>query len=400
MAISIISQPESPNIIGNTTEFVVLSNNIALANFKYVFDVYIGADLIARVKRTPAPNGRGYFDLSNIGWQNIENDGDNLESQTLPAYLMTSGFVTFELEFGEEYGTPATIYSNLASANNLYSLKGSLDYIEYVNYDPTDYVISLGGTPANLFLTNMPREVSVGLDQKQWLNFYRDAVTGGLAADDMKVITYDQAGNELGEWTINLNTIPQSSIQVVRAGVGPDQLNSYDPPTYLIDGVQPIITDDTYRYEIYIMENVGTTPLTEVFTFIIDRRCYRESRTFYFKNAFGVYESVQFNGIREQQVAISKESFTRARELGESAQTYRRFDTDLFIGRKRRFNITSNYITQEVSEWLIDLFTSYDVFVVEDGQQIAVRIVNSSYTALTRNNARLINAELTYEYTY
>lgn len=393
MAITIVTEPDSPQIAKNTIEFVVTSDNVAEPNFKFVFDIKLGATLIARVKKTPAPSGSGYFDLSSLAWHNMTDNGDNLTARTIPVYEPTFTFKNFGVFFGEEYGATPVIYPELEDTS-VDVIRGHLDYLDYVDYDPLEYNID-NTTGENKFLTLMPRDIRIGINQYQWINFYRTATN----ADYMVVVTYDQFGAEIETFVIHLATSETVEPILIRLEVGPDQMNDFTGAAF-IEGASPVITDEVFSYDVYIRQEIGTDRLSEIFTFNIDRKCYRESRTFYFRNSFGAYESVQFNGIREQQINAEKNSYTRTRALGETPQTYRRFKTDLNIKRTKRFSITSNYITPEESEWLKDLFASYDVYITQGDSYVAVRITDQSYEPVTRNNTRMINAEFTYEYTY
>ncbi len=67
MAITVNSIPEQYASLHDDLWFVATSTNVASSNFKYVFDIYVDAVLVARIKQFPdVISNKGIFNAGNI----------------------------------------------------------------------------------------------------------------------------------------------------------------------------------------------------------------------------------------------------------------------------------------------------------------------------------------------
>ena len=132
MAITINSIPANYSSMHDPLWFVVTSTNTGQTNFKYICDVYINNNLVARLKSFPQPsNSKGVFDVSAIirsYWNSYFKPTVSLP--TAFSYTGSDIYVDFEIRFGEEYG--GTTYLNLVS-----STKRAYNYIQDYLYTPS-----------------------------------------------------------------------------------------------------------------------------------------------------------------------------------------------------------------------------------------------------------------------
>lgn len=116
MAITINSTPETYPSAHDSLYFVVTSDNVAEAGFKYVFDVFISSTLVARIKLFPDPvNAKGIFNAAGVVRDYLTNYFKPNTTQTAFAYTGNEVYINYEIRFGEEYG--GATYTNLASGH-------------------------------------------------------------------------------------------------------------------------------------------------------------------------------------------------------------------------------------------------------------------------------------------
>jgi len=82
MAITVQSSPSAFSSAHDALYHVVTSSNVANSNFKYVFDLSIGGNLVATIKAFPDTGGYGIFDASPIV-RNYFDSGFNPATNTV-----------------------------------------------------------------------------------------------------------------------------------------------------------------------------------------------------------------------------------------------------------------------------------------------------------------------------
>ncbi len=132
MAIVINSSPDIYSSLHAPLWYVVGSNNNLQTNFKYVCDVYVGGNLVARLKSYPQPvSTKGIFNVSSIirnYWASYFKP--DIVTPSAFSYTGSDIYVDFEIKFGEEYD--GTTYTNLAT-----STKRAYNYVQDYLYTPT-----------------------------------------------------------------------------------------------------------------------------------------------------------------------------------------------------------------------------------------------------------------------
>ncbi len=132
MAIVINSSPDIYSSLHAPLWYVVGSNNNLQTNFKYVCDVYVGGNLVTRLKSYPQPvSTKGIFNVSPIirnYWASYFKP--NITIPSTFSYTGSDVYVDFEIKFGEEYD--GTTYTNLVT-----STKRAYNYVQDYLYTPT-----------------------------------------------------------------------------------------------------------------------------------------------------------------------------------------------------------------------------------------------------------------------
>ena len=110
MAINIAQQPTTPNCTYTNLVYQVTSSNATEPQFQYVMDVYVSgsATRLARIRQFPNQLNQAVFDPSRIMNDNLEYSTLLTPTVTYVVNDVTDTIKTFDVQFGEEYGTSAT----------------------------------------------------------------------------------------------------------------------------------------------------------------------------------------------------------------------------------------------------------------------------------------------------
>jgi len=177
MALSLLTYPGDYSAVTNEMLFVVseptkTADPTTYPNYKFVLDVYVGSDLVGRLKANPDPtNFLGIFDVSRI------------LRYYVPEYRLKANYsnptetydidVSYHVEVGEEYSD--TTYTNLItdSTRTCYKTYSERPYLT------TDVVSNKFGTAA---FSNMPADLVGFKDDKWTLIPFINNVTGVVDA--------------------------------------------------------------------------------------------------------------------------------------------------------------------------------------------------------------------------
>ena len=366
MAITIVKHPVAFVPAYNDINYIVSSTNTAQPNFKYIADIYIGADMI-RVSANIDPNyTNGYFNIGRIVESYISSDIDkssgfqeNINSHT-----------TFVVKFGEEYGATPVVYADLtvASFRNIYN--AVFDFIPFINYNYTDHVANTL-SPSGL-LTNMPSIVDIGISEDAWI--YGIAETNGEIAF-AEVVTYNASSGVIQTVLIQNS----NSYDFVRFGCGTSNLNTI-ASSGVVSGALPIYTSSVAYYEVRFLSGFGQVTTTKQ-TYLVNDVCTRNNTyRFHFLNKLGGFDSFTFYRASTKTSSINRSSYKKvasiplsASTIGYSANSRGRVDFD--VKSSDNIKALSDWINEETMAWLDELFTSPEVYLDDaDSGLIAVNI--------------------------
>lgn len=148
----------------------------------------------------------------------------------------------------------------------------------------------------------------------------------------------------------------------------------------------------------------GYVPVSEIFQFNIDEDCnFFDNRQIMFKNRYGVWDYFTFKYYRSEAVDIERENYGRTNiswgtnnpiktNYSRGLNTYRTKLTEAHIVR-------SGFLNQPDFVWLEELYTSDDVFLIEnDGTLFPINITSTNFVRKNKGNRSIIDVELTYVY--
>lgn len=393
MAITINSQPSSYSSMHSPLYYVVTSDNTSETNFKYVCDVYVGGNLVARLKSFPQPtNSKGIFDVSRIVrdyWSSYFKP--TISTPTAFSYIGSDIYVNYVLQFGEEYD--GTTYLNLEE----------VDTFAY-NFYP-DYFRSgiSGGYYGNDGLVNS-RGIFITNRDKLQLQF--DA--NKLASQRMFVPYLASEQNEDFDFNIQV-TVYNGSTSTMYEGavvtdrdyimvdVSPSAINSYLGTS--------AITSSTVFYDVEMKEDTGSMDYVRV-----NLDCFPRSESFnlHFLNSLGGYDTMLFPLVNRQSRTGTKKTFSALEyELNTSTNAMDRKNSNgVLYGGATQFwgeqsiamKLTSNWVNQTDYTWLKELIYSPEVYIeVVSNTFIPVTITDSAWQEKKNYQDKQFNLELNVE---
>jgi hypothetical protein len=263
----------------NDMFFVVDSTNKALTNFKYVFDVYVDAALVARVKVFPDPQYQ--YGLLNVGpiirsyLNSLHFEGRNqfMTAKSADGYFKKS----YQIKYGEEYGTPPTIYTNLVT---------STTYTAYNYYNSilqNSLTARLDGFENN-FLRTQSTPIKVSLSDNYFINYWNTSLFRNFT-----ISTYNAAGTKLDEVDAT------GTSELLEMNIGPLGINA--------------------TFGMKITDQVSYYIITYGFkrSLRIDIDCWPKypNQTLVFLNRLGGYETAHFRFKSRRTISTEKKTFGR-----------------------------------------------------------------------------------------
>lgn len=402
MAITILQEPQKFTPAYNEQWFVASTTNQAQANFKFVVDiVFLGdATYTRRIKRNiyPGSTNKLVIDVHRI----IENYlTDDIDLNLDDVKKNGNSWKGYIIRIGEEYGTTPTVYPNLAQSNIILAWNASLDFEPFGNYVDTDYILGFEYSP---FLTNSPSELNVSIDEKGWLYMIQDP--NGQTFSQAEVKTYN--GNTLVQTVLinnPYNAVLSSGDCFLRMPAAPASLNLLSSGS-LNAGVQPIVDSNITRYTIRTLDtgipNNGSS-VTKTYNIVSNCSDHTKYRL-HFLNRLGGFDSFSF--IKGSQITdqINKANYKKPKGqlVGDAFGYYLsdRLTTQYQTEVKTTYQINSDWLTDEESEWLRQLLSSPIIFWEKDNNLIAINITDVNYIAKKGLTDMTFNLVVNFETSY
>jgi hypothetical protein len=98
--------------------------------------------------------------------------------------------------------------------------------------------------------------------------------------------------------------------------------------------------------------------------------------------------------VRKDTISVTADSFEGGAPLGKH-----QFNT-FNVQSRSKFTINSGFVTEDKNEAVKQLLLSEKVWVLEGGQAIPISVSSKSQEFKTRQNDRLINYSLEFEYAF
>lgn len=282
-----------------------------------------------------------------------------------------------------------------------YAFNGVLQYDEYNDWDPTDYIPTIGTSPK--FLTNLPttnmirglnsdtddtRMVRVGEDEYFTLTSFYSNVLGSETIDNFLVTWYDSNNNNLG--TSVINYIISNSYAMYDFGFG--------PKNKIIDSYIPANT----KYYTIVGREIAA-PVTEKITIYI-RDCdtrYTNKRLKYL-NRLGGWDYFDFNKRSDDTIEVSRSQYRKnlfkntSGSFGYSVGD--RGNTTYNVNAVKKEKVRTDWLKDGEAEGLEELWTSPQVFILDGLNHIPINITTSQLQKGKGEDFGLIRYEIEYQH--
>jgi hypothetical protein len=419
MAITIRQSPTQPNMVNNNLIYAVTSNSSSAAQYQFVADLtYSGSNtVLQRIKQQPNPNNTGVFDMGSI----ISNYlGSDNSWKAAPFVTASAAAKRFQVKFGEQYGTSPSssviLYTGVAAVSGspavtassyFYVIDGLVDPNDKVNWNwPSgSYFTASAVSTATTFskqhaLTNAPLTQSIQDGEYATISLINGNFTNSTSsAQDIYLVdirVYNATGSEIDQFDLanttsngggpraNISTLwsaaaasQTAGTQLLTIGVGPQNLSNsgntlpsdwayYTATAYGQLSASTVNPSGSYASLKFVKQGA---------------QCGYDGVRFAWKNEFGVWDYYTFTLQTDKAFGIERANYE---------QTFVPYSSDYPVpySKERRGTVNyynkpiqtqvanSNWLTQNESDWLRELFFSANVFY-QDGTDFYPAVITS-----------------------
>ncbi len=298
-------------------------------------------------------------------------------------------------------------FTGLSATTNLMAFNGAVSHEGYLSYNYTAFTNSQ--VYQGRYLTNVPNDYRVRLDSQGWLNHYVQGIGGGAANNSYMVVKTLNSSGGTSQYVIHNWSSGDTSTRMQSLGFFPWNIN-HSIVSGATSTTQPIINANTIQYSAWTVNPlIGDEPpyfsarTSEIKVFKIDTTCteYDEFQLV-FEDRLGSFIPFSF-------ILASKKSFNKSIETFKKGtgsynyltntfgyNTYDRGETILSTDFDEVYTVNSNWITEEECAYLVEQFTSPEVYWNDEGTFRPLIITNTTYEQKFRNTDVLFNLVVSF----
>jgi hypothetical protein len=369
MAITIQSSPTAFSSAHDALYHVVTSSNVANSNFKYVFDLSIGGNLVATIKTFPDSGGYGIFDASPIV-RNYFDSGFNPNTSTVLQNASTGLFCNYTISYGEEYG--GVTYPNLTTISTYYGW----------NYSADPFGNTLG-VYANKFVTSRDKTTLEVISGEKLFMTYMNTAGTGVTASIQKITSN---GTNDGSASVGATL---STSNTLLLDLSPTAINTYLGSSF--------ITSTTYGYQV----TVGSDTIT--ITQVVAPKWTPMLITFL--NQYGGYETFGFRLLSRQQKKFNRSTYKVNEFLRSGGNMINKSGANVFYGGVQSFAGVIDYSYLVVSDYLnvkdynvgSQLLASPEAYLHLNGSYYPIVMRATDWAEKNLTSDKNFNYELTFD---
>ena len=425
---------QTPNLTSSAYTKVVYVVEGLTTEDRYVLRVNIGGTPVATFKQPPNPSGVGMFDISKVLQSYFS---EKFVEETQYATDNNGAYLSYQVEAWLESGqTPGAIATDqtryaINAYDNWRSLNGDL-----TSFIPVPGSIVCENSNINAryssqynFLTNFPETYKVRPDEYKTLSFFAKVDVGGTnfgpnEAPFFVVFTYFLDGAQVAQGAYTLANFRGSSLRtdcqdmtvnitdsnsITTIGVGPqnqaDAGISGNWDSYRVDVMSYNYCDNALITDCSSVAEMLLKADDVIYTanFEIEENCSPfEPITVSFMNQYGVRDYYTWTKRNTKQVTTARNEYTKA--LGSWSDTTFSIDQQ---GRGRtvfssfadtEMTLSTDWMTDEVSTWLQELYMSPSTMIYYKGQWEPVVITSQTYEEKSYSRDRMFQHEITVRF--
>lgn len=416
MAIILQSQPSEYGLAYNNNAWVIRTTNYtSTVRFKIsVLGVASPYTVIGQASvyptRSEDANGnvyldRAFFDPSRWLQSYVESQIAIPSANSLGFNVANKIHEEYRIIVQEEEKNASGVYVLgdifISEAKSVWN--GVEDLTDWLDFDYTDYTVNTFSVTKK-FLTDSPRTLDINTGQSAFLYFIVDLVD---SADRYTIKTYSEynGGGSLlstayvsnpindygGAWNLRYGYIPVGTHDIESVN---SALMTGSTPSTIFNGVK--------SYTIQLRDSTNAQ-VSELFTYNIDQVCTKYTPVrLHWLNSLGGFDAFSFNLKSIEEDTIKKESYVKQyNTFNGSTYTYAkdaRGTVGYDIRKTKKLTINTDFLTDEQSEWMLDLVSSPVVYLEQNNELIAVTCQERKFKKQTSLNDKLPQYTFDIEY--
>jgi hypothetical protein len=311
--------------------------------------------------------------------------------------------------------TPSTVYTGVTylsnnkktqiggnSVGSFLAFNSALPLSEYKVFNSDIY--KLDTSARGYFISSLPRTIDPKLMYP--IELSSECVAQGWVptvaeTPNLVVNTYTNAGGNIGRYRIDGDGV---SFGFMAFGIGTKNISN--SPKTTIFGTTTIFNDNVSYYSVHAVDQSNFAISTEVFL-KIKKECSKHIKyRIVFCDSYGSYIPFNFNYAAKRTININKKNVGRL--IGSFNPLTNTYDIKTSDREKATIastysesvTVTSGWITENISDYLKELFVSNDAYLVDPETEdwIAINITNTTYDYKTDVRDRLFNITLSFTY--
>ena len=384
MALVVHQEPQELTPAYNKQIFVALSDEIAQTDFKYIVEVTVNGDTAHTYTEDilQRPDGHIVFDAKNWVQNYIEHYFNPELALTYPIAIATNKSVSVEVKIKEYY--TAAVQSTITI--NYVAFDACLNDEEFRTYDFNDYIFD--GTASLYYLSKTTDSIfpdtRVVLNQDVWLHFINKP------SDLISDIVID-----LRRANATIDTVSIASL--------PTPVTAYDVLALRINSSMFVTATTQSGDVIRITYNSGVTQvlrhslsITEISTDFTPYTVYYLDRNgntsfFHFEKLSTINHTKKIS-----EVKLGKDTLNTTTHLYGS-NTWDRENHIINTTIESTITLNTDWITQEQSEQLIDLFASPILYLWDGVKLRATKMNGTAYEQKVEGLDPLFNYTITVD---
>lgn len=353
---------------------------VARENYELVCltDLFNGTDydLLNEDRITPDTDGYATFDIHDLFHTELEAEHTWPEVPETYYALRENHIKKYLLHYAELYAGSVGIIDPYASLTAAYAILGAFDYKMVAALNEQEYTLLDYITTYKSFLTWQPTTKTISQDQPEKLYFL---VFNDISAIEIHIKAYFTDGTDSGDQ--QLATIGSvSQYQVYEIMIGYNQID-WDK----------ISEKDIEKYEIWLEDNAGNVQ-SQVRTYILETKSYRNERIFLFRNSFGAFDTLRATGRKTQQNEYERMILEKNDENFSLQQQYQVLERSVFT-------LNTGWLTLSERNWLRELLLSEEVYEIMGDYKFPV-IITDEKREFRDDDNYLYSLEINYKFAF
>jgi len=289
----------------------------------------------------------------------------------------------------DAYNRRSIIESSKLTGDTYYNFNGRYSHQDFRNLDKTTQ------DGYDYWLSNIPSPYKCKSTNEMYLNYF-NSDTG---ATQSILMTVTSGGTDVALLAYILDDAFAKYSYLM---MGPSQIANYNWSDGVTTGITINIEDIT-EYSFGVFSYLALQ--TPLITIEVDSSCSPkyDNVEIIFEDKLGSYILINFELIsKESIIDIDRSTFLKNYGSFNSStnlmgyDSWDKGDTVYNVNSDKVYTANSNWITEDVSNYLEEMFTSKNVYVKMDGEWLPIVIEDTNYDKKKRVNVQLINIQITY----